>query len=96
MVGEEVTRTACIEIYTVGFGNTGREMVVGEMVLDKRGLLERVVTPVLLEVYYVVLESLISGNNKGEYRITVSGIEKVVDVVISVGGEVLTRFDRNG
>ena len=52
MVGEhlQVLTVYVISGNTVGFGTTGREMVIGGKELNGRDLLERVVAPVLIEV----------------------------------------------
>ena len=42
---------------TVGLGKTGREMIIGGVVLDKGELLEREVTPVLIDVYEIVFKT---------------------------------------
>ena len=52
-------------------------MIVGRMEFDKRYLLKREVTPILVDINEVVFFELITVGNNGEYSLTVYGIEQI-------------------
>jgi hypothetical protein len=81
---------------TVGLGASGGEVVVGSKELDGGQLLERILSPVLIEVKNGELLALARVGDHGESYLAVADIAPCVDGLLKLIGEVLGYLERDG
>jgi hypothetical protein len=81
---------------TVGLGASGGKVVVGSKELDGGQLLERILSPVLIEVKDGELLALARVDDHGESYLAVADIAPCVDGLLKLIGEVLGYLERDG
>ena len=71
-------------------------MIVGGVVLNKRDLLEREVTPILIDVYKIIFLYSVGLCDYGKNAFSILCIEKREDIIVAVASEILAVFNRHG
>ena len=81
---------------TVGFRNTGRKVIIGNVELNRGDLLSGEDTPILIQVKCGVFTCFAGLYDDWEISFSVSGIVKVIDCIFTVSGKVFGNLHRNG